>query len=357
MAMVAVVASRSSPAVRLPLRSGKSDGGYWMDFMRRVRRRLAGPAHEGWDRLQRVLKPRFERVDAEERIPADIAKHLNSSNPYLVDLTKRYEALGRFEHSTWKKHVRRIDLHRFRGEGDYLSQLRHGTRRSKYLVSAAYAEGVDDWGMLRTLKEDSLFGALTFRLADDVVLSRDLIDSVLEIDFLRRCLSLARDGAYTGLDIGAGYGRFAHRFCTMFPKSYMYCIDGVATSTFLCDAYIRFRNLSDKACSVPLDEVERLRASTFDFAMNVHSWSECTLATIEYWLGLLADMNVRHLFIVPHEPSFLTMESDGSTRTYLPTLESHGYRCVLSRKKFGDSRFLDKYGLYNAPYSLFERKA
>lgn len=312
------------------------------------------------DRLGRFyaeMKPWLEGAEAAARIPPDMTTYLRRDNPYLLDLTSRYDRLNLFRHSTWAKHESTIDLADFRGEVDYLAQLRYGGHKSKYLVSAAYADGVDDWGMLNSLKEDSLFGAITFRVLNDMVLSRDLIDSVLEIDFLRRGMGLTREGATTGLDIGAGYGRFAHRFTAIFPNSYMFCIDGVATSTFLCDAYIRFRGFGDRARSLPLDEVEQLRASKIDFAVNMHSWSECPTTTIEYWLGLLADMNVRHLFIVPHEPSFLTMEVDGSRQTYLPVLERHGYRCTLGRKKFGTSRFLDKCGLFNAQYALFERKS
>jgi 2-polyprenyl-3-methyl-5-hydroxy-6-metoxy-1,4-benzoquinol methylase len=67
------------------------------------------------------------------------------------------------------------------------------------------------------LEEDDDFGAEVFDFHGKVV-SRDLLDSIIEINFLDRHLGFSSRRAVNVLDIGAGYGRLAHRMATAFPK-------------------------------------------------------------------------------------------------------------------------------------------
>src|SRR3546814_16107320 len=65
--------------------------------------------------------------------------------------------------------------------------------------------------------EDGLFGCWTQRFPGHPRCSRDLLDSVNELSFLDRHLSIrGRDGLRI-LDLGAGYGRLAHRAPAAFP--------------------------------------------------------------------------------------------------------------------------------------------
>jgi putative sugar O-methyltransferase len=294
-----------------------------------------------------------------KKLPPDVRQYLQASNPRLLDLASRYVSASSFESSFWK--AKSIDLLNFRGEWNYLAQLEYKETEKKYLMTAAYAAAVDNQRFLDRLSEDSLFGAITIRLANELIISRDLLDSVLELSFLSRHLKLDPEQRYVCLDIGAGYGRLAHRFTTLFPKSQVYCVDGVATSTFLCEFYIRFRGFADRAESIPLDEMSRLSNIKFNLATNIHSWSECPLSAVKYWLGLLADLRVPYLFVVPNwlekEQMFLTIEPDGNRVSFLPEIERHGYRRKVIEQKFGDSSLMATYGIFNAPYILFERRA
>ena len=67
----------------------------------------------------------------------------------------------------------------FRGDSQYLFQGR-GTPEAAYALSADYAARHDALGLFETLEEDGAFGALTFPV-DGRIVSRDLLDSVLEI--------------------------------------------------------------------------------------------------------------------------------------------------------------------------------
>ena len=306
-----------------------------------------------------LLNPKWWSLFLRKQIlPTDAKQYLQHSNPRLQELISRYAEVRFFENSFWK--ARRIDLLNFRGEWNYLAQLDYKETERKYLMTAAYVAALDDQHFLERLSEDSLFGAVTIRVLDDLIISRDLLDSILEIRFLSRHLNLDPEQRYVCLDIGAGYGRFAHRFTSLFPRSQVYCVDGVAVSTFLCEFYTRFRECNDRAEAIPLYELSRLSNVKIDFATNIHSWSECPLSAVKYWLDLLADLRVSFLFVVPNwldeQQMFLTIEPDGSRVSFLPEIERHGYRLKVIERKFGNSGMMAKYGIFNAPYVLFESK-
>ena len=76
------------------------------------------------------------------------------------------------------------------------------------------------------------------------------------------------------LDIGAGYGRLAHRMTAALPSSPTTAASTRSPeSTFLSEYYLRHRGGSPPARVVPLDEVEARAASpgAFDLAVNIHS--------------------------------------------------------------------------------------
>jgi len=289
------------------------------------------------------------------KLPASIQDYLQGTNPYLTTLRKRYVEFGMFEHSFWQEWRGTLDLQRFRQNGDFLAQSYEKGRRLNYMLTTAYAEALDDWHLLWELSEDCLFGAMGFKFAGDLLVTRDLLDSVLEITFLKNELGLKRDDTLRILDIGAGYGRFAHRFSATFPNSHVTCIDAVPESTFLCDFYIKHRNFESQAASVPLYERDSLIGKTFDLAVNIHSWPECTLATITNWLEFIVACNIRRLLVIPHAESFWCTEPDGSKPSFLGEIERHGFRLRKQIRKFERSRLLQEEGIFNTAYALFER--
>jgi len=278
--------------------------------------------------------------------------YLSPFNPRLLRLIEEYRALDYFDHSMWRTWPERVDLQNFRREGDYLAQLDYGMSEQKYWATLGYVGAVDDQNYLSLFSEDDLFGVVSFLIAGRRI-TRDLLDSVLEINFLRAHLGAAMADGLEVLDIGAGYGRFAHRLVAAFPKSRVRCVDAVPQSTFICEHYVKFRNFSDRAEVVSLGQVVGMRGP-IDIAVNIHSWSECTLKAINFWLDLITDLRVKHIFVVPHSTDFFTMETDGTRLCFLPTLKAHGYGLIRAVPKYSSPSMQDV-GLYPTTYYLFQR--
>jgi hypothetical protein len=181
-----------------------------------------------------------------------------------------------------KQHVLTEDITYFRSENAYVWQVRGiNSHVMGYAMAAYYALSIDKYNLFSILKEDGAFGCITFDIGGRKV-SRDLLDSIIEIDFLDRHLGLMGSRALTILDIGAGYGRLAHRMTTAVPGLTEYiCTDAVPCSSFISEYYLKYRK-SEKSTVIPLDEIEkRLEAGGIDVAINIHSFSECRLEAID----------------------------------------------------------------------------
>jgi hypothetical protein len=239
-----------------------------------------------------------------------------------------------------------VDLRTFRGHSAYVwsygSFSSHGrldamATKLRYFVFAACAKTKDSMELLQTLHEDDAFGCIAFTYPGVGKVSRDLLESVIEINFLHKYVNaLARDDLRI-LDVGAGYGRMAHRMLEANSRIRSYtCVDAVAESTFLCEFYLKYRGLEDRVQVVPMDELEQ-RLSSYDLALNIHSFSECTYASIEWWLRKLKQLQVRYLMIVPNSPTrFLSTEVDGNRRDFAPLLEELGYELIAQEPLFDD---------------------
>jgi SAM-dependent methyltransferase len=270
-------------------------------------------------------------------LPEEAERRLRGDDPRLVDLRRRYAALDLpvLESSRWNRDAVEdfLDLRFFRGETLITWHYRELRRISelKYFVFARYVAERDRLGLLERLKEDGAFGCWTFSYPGYGTFSRDLLESVNEISFIERNVG-------TGLrvlDIGAGYGRLAQRFAEAdggLVEDYC-CVDAVPESTFVSEFYLRFRGASPPARVLALDEVEAtLEPGGFDLAVNVHSFPEVPFAAIEWWIRLIARLEIPRILIVPNEPTeLLSLEADGSRRDFAPLLADAGYR--LARRE------------------------
>jgi hypothetical protein len=141
------------------------------------------------------------------------------------------------------------------------------------------------------------------------------------------------------LDIGAGYGRLAHRMATLHPSLADYCcVDAVPESTFLSEYYLGFRGATPPTRVVGLHEVQSLlQPGSFDLAVNIHSFSECTLAAIEWWLGQVARLEIPHLFVIPNEfEGIISREVGGGYHDALPAFEAAGYKPATVERVIAD---------------------
>jgi putative sugar O-methyltransferase len=299
--------------------------------------------------------------DSDVPLPAGAEEELRADNPRLTELRKQYAALTypSAVPSQWSDDflAKNLSLAWFRGDNAYVWQLRlfTGEAKTRNYVAMTDIESRDRLGLFKKLTEDGLFGAFTFTFGDRVV-SRDLLDSINEINYLDEHIGLSSIKDATILDIGAGYGRLAHRIDESLDNIAAYdCTDGVPISTFLCEYYTRFRGLSDAVRVVPLSEIETLRDS-YDVAINVHSFSEQTHASIKWWFEQIAQRDVEWVLIVPNTQGvLLSTEADGTREDFMPTVLGAGYELADHRQIYSSQEMCDMIGLQDEFY-LFKKK-
>jgi putative sugar O-methyltransferase len=307
---------------------------------------------------------RIGHTFADKPVPVAALEYLRPENPRLAELRQKYRqvTLPVIDHSKWTPDMvsHDVDLRYFRGDNAYVFQYRDFNTDSDYLLSAYHLKSLDRLNLFTKLKEDELFGVYAFPFDNDTLISRDLLDSIAEIQFLEETLKLSERRGWNVLDIGAGYGRFAHRMTTAFGRNVnVYCTDAVPESTFLSEFYLRFRGVNDRAHVVPLHELENTLANQrIDLATNIHSFSECTLATVTGWLDVVRKHAVKYLMIIPNAEEncglqLITLEKDHRRINYLPEIEARGYKLLKTRPKFTVPS-VQQHGVSPTHYYLFE---
>ena len=254
-------------------------------------------------------------------------------------------------------HIRAIDLQRFRADDAYLWQHRgRDMNEMSFVLAYYYLKTMDRLRLFDRLDEDRAFGVNLFEVVEGRLVTRDLLDSVAELNFLERHLAISQRATLVVLDVGAGYGRLAYRSLTALPAIQRYlCTDAVPVSTFICEHYLRYRGVDARAQVVPLHEVRStLRQYPVDLAINIHSFSECRVEAIAWWMALLREHGVRHLMVVPN-----VVGTDGVTmfttdgEDFSRVLTDHGYRLLARDPKYLDP-LVQKYGPTPAVHFLFE---
>jgi SAM-dependent methyltransferase len=291
-------------------------------------------------------------------IPPSACDYLRLDNPLIAELRERYRSHPAAAHSHWDEHhlLSGFDLREFRRDSHYVWQGRW-MKPETYLLTAFYLREHDSLGLLGRLSEDGLFGATTVPFENGYLLSRDLLDSINEINLVARWFGLGSESAFRVLDIGAGYGRLAHRLVNALANATITCVDAVPISTFLCEYYVRFRALGRRAEVLALDHAEdALAGRRFDLVTNVHSFSECPCSAIEWWLRCLERVEVNSLLIVPNDgEQLLSIEPDGARRNFEPLLQQHGWRSARQEPIYL-SEAVQRYGLFPAgSFRLFTR--
>ena len=295
----------------------------------------------------------------ESPLPEGAKNYLRTENQRLKELQAQYAKFDAevTSHLVWQEgHVRPDDLLYFRGDNAYVYQLR-GTNMNilGYALTTFYVKSIDRFGLLQKLEEDDYCGNYTF-LIDNKKVSRDLLDSITEIYFLDEHLKVFSNKNLNMLDIGAGYGRLAHRMLEALPnvKTY-FCTDAVAVSSFICEYYLRFRKLESRSMVVPLNDIENtLKNNNIDIALNIHSFSECSIHAVDWWLTLLEKNQVKYLMIVPNIYSdSKDMLVSHDRQDISKVIEKHGYQLLVKDPKFRDD-IVQKYGINPTHYYLFQ---
>jgi hypothetical protein len=321
------------------------------------------------EHYRRVLEkylPEITESGGLSELPSGASEFLQVENPRLVELQDRYRnyPCPATVPAIWtQSHISCIDLTRFRDDSPYIFQRFDNNGEVAHTLTAYYLQRNDKLGLLERLKEDGLFGAQTYDFEGRFLISRDLLDSINEINFLDRMMGISRLDSVNVLDIGAGYGRFAHRLSQALPRlNKVLCTDAIATSTFLSEYYLRFRNVP-AAKVIPLDEVESaLAAQHVDIAVNIHSFSECRIEAVRWWLDLICSHGIRYLFIVPNAVSeggrklMLHNKAGSPAVDYEVEITNRGYKKVDISPKY-DNASLQRSGVSPTWYHLFELRA
>jgi glycosyltransferase involved in cell wall biosynthesis len=290
--------------------------------------------------------------DPRVEVPAGSVDRLRRDHPRLRELQQRYRD-PRFAEpgpaGRWAPAAvgAELALPWFRGERGYLPQYRllGPDAHRQMLAFADHVASRDGLGLLRRLGEDGQFGCCTFVHPRWGRVSRDLLESVSEISFLERHLALSGRRNLRIADIGAGYGRLAHRLCAALDSVARHdCFDAVPESTFLADYYLGFRQVT-RARSVPLFEAEQALRGGHDLAVSAHTFDECTPAAIRWWLERLAAAAIPWLLIVSNEGDELQCQAPSGSRDFTPLLAAAGYRLERREPAIDDAALRDVVGL------------
>lgn len=296
----------------------------------------------------------------EREVSAEDALYLRRDNPVLLELQEAYREALPTDATVWSDGFleEELDMHAFRGDNCYVWQVRAEGKplanESNFACSALYLDLVDKLKLFDTLTESGNFGIHAFPFRGKLI-SRALIDSIIELNFLAKHLRLHETNAKV-LDIGAGYGRFAVRCAQAFPKATIYATDAIAESTFLCDFYARHNKVDDRVQTVPFHQLSETLPGDIFLATNIHSFTEMSMAFVTFWLSELERLRVPYFFFVPNDRLPSTIESDGSRCEIIPEIQKAGYRLLAMSGKYSECQDLERSALHPTDYYLFERE-
>ena len=229
----------------------------------------------------------------------------------------------------------------FRGENAFVWQEKLGDNKETYIEYYRKIKSIDQDGLLNKTFECGNYGCLYYE-HDGIKISRDLLDSVLEIIFLK---SIFKDlDKLSILDIGAGYGRLCKRFLDCYPKTHYYITDAIPFSTYFSQIYLDKR----KDNIIPLYDIEnKLEEINFNIAINIHSFPECNLLDVEWWVKLINSNSIRYIFYISNDTE---ISSSGDSVTGI--FENYGYKLKLFKNLYKELE-IENYS-YSVPFLIFE---
>lgn len=267
-----------------------------------------------------------------------------------ANLANTYRNLGlKHGDGVWnERHLNNFDVMKFRGDNVYVWQTRV-FQEIHFFVSYLFALKVDKLGLHNKLTETGSYGVETFNF-DGKLVSRDLIDSIIEINYLEEKLQFSKSSNFHILDIGAGYGRFAKRIQEGFSNIEVSCIDAIPLSTCLSRVYLESEIITGKVTVHQLNTINVIQEGAINLAINIHSFSEMSLSSVVSWVNFLLEKKVENIFIVPNGSGLAL--NDGTD--FGGIFEEAGYQIASVDDKFGDPDFT-RFGIYPSKYFLLNR--
>ena len=106
---------------------------------------------------------------------------------------------------------------------------------------------------------------------------------------------------------------------------------------------------------IPLDEIEsNTDIDGIDLAINIHSFSECQLDAINWWVSLIRTKKIQYAFIIPNaviDTGNVLATNDGEEFSFI--FEKFGYKLIAKEPKYRDS-VLQEYGINPTFHYLFK---
>jgi putative sugar O-methyltransferase len=266
------------------------------------------------------------------------------------ELDQTYKELGLYPKDLgfWtSKHLEDLNVANFRSDNVYVWQKRD-MDETNFLISFLSARLLDHANLFNLIKENGSFGVEVYQVAG-VNVSRDLIDSVLEINFLIDIIGIEELSKYKVLDIGAGYGRLAKNLTQVFEDIKVGCIDSIPISTAISEFYLEKEIVDKKVNIYTMDQLSQIPVGSFDLATNIHSFSEMSIDAVEDWIKTLKILNVPKVFVVPN-PKELQLNL---LQDFKSIFEKYGYSVKIKRSKYSEN-IDDKYLVYPSNYFYLE---
>lgn len=234
----------------------------------------------------------------------------------------------------------------FRGENAYVWQEQLGDNKLTYQNYYNILKTIDTDDLFEKTFETGSFGCISYDM-DQIKISRDLLDSILEIYFLKHCFPNIEN--MNILEIGAGYGRLCKRFTDCYTNSNYFITDGVPQSTYFSNLYLGKNN---KNVINLFDIEEKLKSMQIDIAINIHSFPECNINDVEWWVKLIHTNKIKYIFYVPNNPnSTPDYMPSNSGESILEIFKKYNYKVKYYRNMFSELKI--QYS-YSVPFFILE---
>ena len=138
----------------------------------------------------------------------------------------------------------------------------------------------------------------------------------------------------------------AYRLTRSLPNlKIVLCADAVPESTFLCQYYLNYRGVSDRAKAVPLDTIEEALPNSIDIVTNIHSF-QIHLSQYLGGLDLISRRKIKYFMLAHYKDELHSKEPDGTSRNFRPLLEMKGFELLSKESVYAPGTLASTYGLY-----------
>jgi len=225
----------------------------------------------------------------------------------------------------------------FRGENAFVWQEQLGDNKETYIEYYKIIKSIDKDNLLNKTFECGSYGCKSYDF-DNIKISRDLLDSILEIYFLKSVFPNLNELSL--LEIGGGYGRLCKRYLDCIPNSKYYITDAIPQSTFFSKLYLNGKN--DSVINL-YDIPEKIKTLKIDIAVNIHSFPECNINDIEWWIKLINSNKIKYIFYVPNNPK--------STPEFMPSNIGESILDLFNKYNYTVKHFKNMFTELNIKYS------